>query len=231
MDRHPHTFQDELEQLLGIKLRLKINDNRSTMLSVKWDPVSPKVSLHRMFLKAPRNIMEALACYIGDQHRAMDPKMKAYIEDNLKTLDYSYQLDLKKLQSKGEVHNLKKLYDEINQKYFKDELKLAITWFGRPKVVTGSKMTCGLYSDPLKLIKIHRLLDHPRCPDYFISFVIYHEMLHHCIPSHVDNKGTRHIHSKEFKKREKEFEDFKRAQAWLKRHQEELFGGFAHGRA
>ena len=230
MDRQPHTFQEELEQMLGIKLRLKINDNRSTMLSVKWDPDAPKVSLHRMFLKAPKNIMEALACYIGSKDTSMDPKMKAYIDDNLKGLDYSYQLDLRKLQTAGKNYDLKELYDDINHNYFDNELKLAITWFGQPKVVTGSKMTCGLYSDPLKLIKIHRILDHSRCPEYFVAFVIYHEMLHYCCPSHVDTKGTRHIHSKEFKKREKEFRDFERAQKWLKRHQEELFGGFVYGR-
>lgn len=231
MHRHPHTFQKELESLLGIKLRLKINDNRSTMLSVKWEPESPKVSLHRMFLEAPHNIMKDLACYIGEKGAIMAPRMKAYIDDNLKLLDYSYQLDLQKLHTRGNIHDLKEIFDNVNKEYFGKKLNLAITWFGQPRVISGSKVTFGLYSDPLKLIKIHRLLDHKRFPEYFVSFVVYHEMLHYCCPSHVDRKGTRHIHSKEFKMREKEFHDYDRAQEFLKNNQRAIFGGVFHGRA
>ena len=45
-DQETLTFQERLENSVGSKLRLKINDNRSTMLSVKWDPDCTKVSLH-----------------------------------------------------------------------------------------------------------------------------------------------------------------------------------------
>ncbi len=71
------TLQEQLENRIGTKLYLKINDNRSTMLSVKWEPDCTKVSLHRMFLEAPSNMMQALTCYIKGEHKNLSPKYKS----------------------------------------------------------------------------------------------------------------------------------------------------------
>lgn len=217
------TFQEKLEIHAGIKLQLKINDNRSTMLSVKWSPDGTRVSLHRMFLKAPANIMKALACYLKREHKSLAPSIKAYIEDNLQKIDYSYQLDLNKLQTKGEFFDLKKTYEEVNKDYFNDQLKLYITWFGKAQRSSSNRITFGLYHDPLKLIKISRLLDQQHFPDYFVSYIIYHEMLHHVCPAFVDEKGMKHIHSRNFKEREREFRYYQLAQEWIKNNQKYLF--------
>src|SRR5262249_43107748 len=134
-----------------------------------------KVSLHRMFLEAPKNVMQALACYIRQEHKIIHPNVKAFIEEGLKNLDYSHLLDKSKLHVQGNIYNLKEIYDDLNNEYFDDKLRLFITWFGNGKR-SRSRVTFGLYHDPLKLIKINRLLDSPSIPDYLVSYVIYHEM-------------------------------------------------------
>jgi predicted SprT family Zn-dependent metalloprotease len=217
------TFQQQLENNAGMKLQLKINDNRSTMLSVKWEPDCTKVSLHRMFLRAPQNIMQALACYLRGEHNSIAPSIKAYIEDNLHKLDYSHQLDLSKLETKGRVYDLQGTYKDLNREYFGNQLNLHITWFGKSQRRNRNRITFGLYHDPLKLIKINRLLDNKRFPDYFVSYVIYHEMLHYVCPTYVDEKGVKHIHSKEFKELEKKFKYFSQAQKWIRDNQNYLF--------
>jgi hypothetical protein len=218
------TFQQKLEMSAGIKLQLKINDNRSTMLSVKWEPDCAKVSLHRMFLQAPQNIMQALGCYLNGEHKKLAPSIKAYIEDNLQKLDYSHELDLSKLQVKGTVHDLEEIYAQLNREYFNNSLELHITWFGQSKRKhQPSRITFGLFHDPLKLIKINRMLDDKHFPHYFVAFVIYHEMLHYVCPSYVDEKGQKHIHSKAFKEREKQFKYYKMARQWVKDNQNYLF--------
>lgn len=216
-------FQEKLETHTGIKLQLRINNNRSTMLSVKWAPGCTKVSLHRMFLNAPRNIMEALACYLRGEHKSLSPSIKAYIEDNLQKLDYSYQLDLNKLNTKGKVYDLQALYDDINEEYFGGRLKLHITWFGKPSRSSSNRITFGLYHDPLRLIKINRLLDQKHIPEYFISYIIYHEILHFICPTYVDERGIKQIHSKEFKEEEKKFHYYHLAQKWIRDNQDYLF--------
>lgn len=226
-------FQEQLENHARMKLQLRINDNRSTMLSVKWAPDYTKVSLHRMFLMAPKNIMQELACYLRGEHKSLTPNIKAYIETNIQKLDYSHELQLDKLDSKGNVYDLKKIYAELNRDYFDNKLKLHITWYGKSRHYPTNRITFGLYHDPLKLIKISRRLDNKRFPLYFVSFIIYHEMLHSVCQAYVDERGIKQIHSKAFKAREKEFQFYDLAQKWLKDNQENLFNneGMIHGRS
>lgn len=218
-------FQDYLKRLLGNKLDLKINDNRSTMLSVKWEPDRTKVSLHRMFLEAPRNVMDELTCYLRRKEEVIPKSVRHYIEENLKKLDYSHTIDKTNLLTQGTCFNLKMLYDKVNQEYFNNAIDLMITWFGKRKPKSGqrSKLTLGLYHDQLKLIKINRFLDEQTIPEYLVNFVIYHEMLHYVCPSYIDNKGIHRIHSKEFKQLEEKFKQFDKVQQWIQENQMELF--------
>lgn len=217
------TLQEQLESSSGCKLQLKINDNRSTMLSVKWEPDCAKVSLHRIFLQAPQNVMDALACYLRRDEPKIGKTVKAFIETSLKTLDYSHQLDPKKLCSQGNVYDLKQIYDKLNSEYFDSKLGLYITWFGKHAQRARSRVTFGLYHDPLKLIKVSRMLDSPSFPDYFVSYVVYHEMVHNVCPSYFDKRGMHQIHSKEFKERERQFRYYDKAQQWIKDNQESFF--------
>lgn len=216
-------FQEELESNLGKKLKLKINDNRSTMLSVRWESDCTKVSMHRMFLDAPSHIIHALGCYIRQEHEVMDTQIKVFIEEGLKKLDYSHLIDRSKICHQGNVYNLKDLYDEVNQEYFDNKLNLEITWFGKASQRNRSRCTFGLYHDPLKLIKINRLLDSPHFPKYILTYVIYHEMLHNVCPAYIDENGLNRVHSKEFKEREEKFRYFDLSQKWIKENQDHLF--------
>jgi len=218
-------FQKKLQFSAGKKLKLTINDNHSTMLSVKWGEPDDciKVSLHRMFLSAPSNVMQALACHIHNEEKSIAPTIKAFIEDKIKTLDYSKRIDFCNLQQKGNIYNLKTIYDDLNNEYFDRNLKLNITWFGDPNRRNKSQISFGLYYDPLKLIKINRILDSLQFPEYLVSFIVYHEMLHHICPPYVDVKGVNRVHNKEFKARELEFRHYDRAQNWLKKHRASLF--------
>ena len=149
------SFQEQLESGLDKPLRVKINDNRSTMLSVKWEPDCTKVSMHRMFLEAPHNIMDDLTCYLKQEKRLISPKIKAFIEDNIKKKEYGHSIDQQKLCIQGNIYNLQKIYDELNQRYFKNNLDLFITWFGKLAQRNRSRVTFGLYHEPQRLIKIH----------------------------------------------------------------------------
>lgn len=222
-------FQKQLESSAGKKFQLKINDNRSTMLSVRWEPNCTKVSLHRMFLSAPNNVMQELACYLRGDQKNLTPRIKAFIDDNVKKLDYSHTIDPRTLSTQGTFYNLKELYDDLNEEYFNNKLNLMITWFGNRQQRNRTRVTFGLYHDPLKLIKINRLLDSPVFPDYVISFVIYHEMIHHVCPSYVDANGQNNIHSSAFKNREKQFRHYLLAQKWIQEHQQQLFKEEFHG--
>jgi hypothetical protein len=214
-------LQGQLQSQCSHQLQLKINDNRSTMLSVRWEPSCTKVSLHHMFLSAPKNVISALAGSIAKGQTAVAPQVKAFIQESLLTLDLSNKL--KGLVHKGNFYNLKTFYDDLNAEYFNGDLDLNITWFGRHEQKNRSQVTFGLFQDALRLIKIHRLMDTPTFPDYVVNFVIYHEMLHYVCPPFVDEGGTNRIHNEDFKNREMQFKDYRRAKTWVYDHRETFF--------
>lgn len=217
------TLQREIEETVKKKVKLRINDNRSTMVSVKWEPDCTRVSMHRMFLEAPKNIMDALACHIQTENSNLCPSVKAFIEEKLTTFDYSSKLNENNLCTKGQVYDLQALYDEVNEKYFDGELGLKITWYGRKQRGRRAQVTFGLYQEATKLVKIHRMMDSTFFPEYFVKFVIYHEMLHHVCRSYYDDKGNHRVHTDEFKKREQEFEHFELANLWMNKNYNNFF--------
>ncbi len=223
MNKSLLSFQQQVEQYSGKKLKLTINDNRSTMVSVKWESDHTIVSLHRMFLNAPENVMASLACYVDKRQKSISQPVKTFISEKIRTLDYSYTIPSSSIQHQGSVYNLREIYDTLNRDYFNNSLDLNITWFGSRTNRNRSRITFGLYCDTLKLIKISRLMDTPTFPDYVISYVVYHEMLHYYCPPYVNAKGYNSIHNKEFKKREAEFKQFRLAKSWFAENQTNFF--------
>lgn len=215
-------FQQELERALQKQVKLRINNNRSTMLSVKWEKRCTRVSMHRFFLDAPKNIMDELACYIKKELPQLTPTVKSYIEEKINELDYTHELKTVHKNSTGAVYNLKQLMDQINHRYFDGLMDLHITWFEQRRKRTRSQFTFGLYQHPLRLVKVNRLLDRVDVPEYIVSFVIYHEMLHHAYPSYCDANGKRKVHHKEFKSMEKKFHAYDHAMAWIEKNRERL---------
>lgn len=222
----PAFLHEFLQSRCDQPIYLKINDNRSTMCSIRWESDKIKVSLNRIFLDAPKRIIQALSKTIKKREEEIPPVVKAFIHRRLIKLDYSGQLDSSVLDYRGHVYNLKNLYDDINREYFNGKLKLKITWFGVDFKQDRAQFIFGLYYDALKLIKINRVMDTVKFPEYVVRFVIYHEMLHFVSPTYVDDIGIHRTHNTEFKLLEKQFKDFARAKLWIRRHRSDLFDDF-----
>ncbi|MGC1878175.1 MAG: hypothetical protein WA347_01345 [Rhabdochlamydiaceae bacterium] len=126
-------------------------------------------------------------------------------------------------QMQGEHYDLKTIYDLLNHRYFENKLKLEITWFGSAQREARRHRKLGLFCFKTKRIKIHRLLDHPLFPPYFISYVVYHEMLHSVCPPVKVKKGRYRIHHSDFKMREKEFADYSVAKRWEEENKKLFF--------
>lgn len=225
-----NNFHTLLETITGRKLKLRINENRSTMLSVRWEPDYVNISLHRIFLQAPTNIMEALACYIRREDRTISKEVRRFIEEKSQGLDYSSSVVSADLKVKGDIYDLSEIYQRINERYFNGKLDLKITWYGRTGRKARRQINLGLYHSLLLLVKIHGTLDHPTVPLYVVEFVVYHEMLHHVCRPTFDKQGTHRIHTPEFYAREKEFLHYEAASKWIKENHDLLFGG-SRGRA
>jgi hypothetical protein len=61
------------------------------------------------------------------------------------------------------------------------------------------------------------VLDKSWVPRYFVSYILYHEMLHHVIPS-SHGAGRRMLHPPHFAARERMFRDYERSLTWERGH-------------
>ena len=127
------------------------------------------------------------------------------------------------LKTQGALYDLQSIYTTINQSYFEGKLDLKITWFGNAERKARRHRKLGLYCFSDKLIKIHRLLDQPNFPPYFISYVVYHEMLHSVYPPVKARRGRYSIHHANFKLKEREFAEYAAAKRWEEENKKIFF--------
>ena len=218
-------FRKQLRKHIKIRVDLQLNENRSTMLSLlDRGPWYARLSMHKMFLDAPEHVVKAIADYVKGR-RDEKRVLRAYIQQNVSRFKRVERLDHSKLVQEGEEYHLGSLYDLINEKYFEGNLDLAITWYGGRERYKRNRVTFGLYQESLRLVKIHRMMDAPFFPPYFVAFVVYHEMLHAVVPGHVDKSGRFCVHGKEFKARERLFDHYEKAVAWEKANKDRIFYG------
>ena len=206
------SFDKRLHRYLPFKLQLVINENRSTVLSIQ----GRRFSVHKLFLDAPDEIVKELANYA--MGKRTKPILRRYIQSN--RFEVKREIDL---DPKGEVYDLDEIMDELNANYFDSSLDLKIGWFGKEKK-RRRQITFGLYMDDAKAIKIHKMLDDPFYPRFFVAYIVYHEMLHAKIPGYHDERGYFRIHGPEFKSKEKEFHAYARARRFEKLNREKIFG-------
>ncbi len=112
------------------------------------------------------------------------------------------------IKTLGEHYNLEEIFQSVNARYFDSKLNLSITWFGSKKSLPKTRLTLGTYNHRTGLIKIHRLLDQAHIPSHVLSYVVYHEMLHHVLPPIKQGRQKRQIHHPAFKAREKQFQEY-----------------------
>lgn len=178
-------------------MKIKLNNNRVNLLS-KSEGEDGKISLsiHRGFVGAPSNVWEAIFRWA---------KKKATKEDNTLIRTYiNHSIDVKAtkmvLEPQGKVYHLREIFDEVNDRYFDNQLDLDITWFNSR---SRKKITLGQYRPESELICINRRLDNKRYPRDYVGFVVYHEMLHHVVPPTYDKLGRARHHNPEFRRRER----------------------------
>jgi len=102
----------------------------------------------------------------------------------------------------GRIHDLRTSFHRINREYFENRISgITLTW-GR-----SSRRTLGHYDEAKRTIVVSSILDRASIPAYLVDYIIYHELLHHEIPTFYRN-GRRVMHSPEFKRREREYKRY-----------------------
>ncbi len=197
---------------------LSITDNQHSIISHSVEGKVLRARIHHMFLDAPPDVQSALVQYLVQGDRAASVRIGQYIEANGGRLDRRARRS--SLVTKGDHHDLLRIFEEVNERYFGGAVHALLTWGKagtRPRRLPRQTIKLGSYSAAERLIRVHPALDRVWIPRYFVAFIVYHEMLHHVLPT-SRGRGRRMLHPPEFLAREREFRHFERALAWERHH-------------
>ena len=203
----------------GRPVVLSITDNRHSIISHAVKQGVLHARIHHMFLDAPARVIDALVRYVTRDDKGASTLVGNYIEANSARLARRRARAIP-LLTKGDRHDLLAIFEDLNRRYFGGACHALITWGKRqPRRSDGPRKTIklGSYSATERLIRVHPAIDKEWVPRYFISYIVYHELLHHVVPS-VKESGRALLHSAEFLRRERQFRHYERAMEWEQKH-------------
>jgi hypothetical protein len=218
---------DALGRRLGYDVRVVVTDNRSSLVTVKWEERAKHYffRIHHMFLDADPKTVDALADFgSGRRKKTAGQRLDAYIDGNRERIRHDPAAGPRApAPPKGRHHDLLAIFDRLNAEYFDGQVVARIGW-GESRG-TGRRrrrsIKMGSYVHDARLIRVHPALDRPEVPDYYVTWVVYHEMLHQVVPP-VRKNGRTYFHPPEFRRLELAYRDAARAQAWEDRNFELL---------
>lgn len=112
--------------------------------------------------------------------------------------------------AQGNTYDLDKMFTRLNRRYFDSGLeKPTLTWSQRK-----TRSILGHHDRVYETITISKSLDSSQVPDWFVEFILYHEMLHIKHAARMIN-GRRYYHTTAFRQDERRFAKYDDAQRWL----------------
>jgi hypothetical protein len=206
--RHRTALQARLQEGLPRPVRLVLHNNRVSMLSVTHRPDGRiHVRAHRGFADAPVTVIEALRTYLAHRKKKDWEIVRRFAE----TLPVESGSPARKrpvaARTRGTVHDLARIRDEVNQTFFSGRVECRITW-GRggsaPRGKRRRSILYGAYDATTRTVRLHPRLDAADVPHEFVRYIVFHEMLHAVVPP-VRREGRWVHHTKQFRHFENQY--------------------------
>jgi hypothetical protein len=207
----------------GKGLSLIITENHYSMIAVRRRADGYAVRVHRMFAAAEPRIVRALARYVVHNDVRASKLLGEFIEA------HQHEIAPKPprtralvLRTAGQFHDLQIIFDDLNGRFFSGNLEARITWGPAPRRRGPRRsIKMGSYAVEDRLIRVHPALDRADVPGFFVSWIVYHEMLHG--KHDIVRQGTRRVfHSEAFLADERSYPDYALATAWEKANLDKL---------
>ena len=189
--------------------------------------------LHRSFVDAPEAVLDAVASYATKRLRKPQRQqalatIRCYFDRFAVHPPHRQPANLDPI---GGSFDLREIRDDLERRFFEHSLRVSITW-GRslPRRRDRQRsVVLGSYCEEDRLIRIHRVLDHPQVPLIVLEAVVFHELLHAAmgVPT---QRGRRRVHPPEFRRRERDYPHLDSAEAWIEIHLFRLLAGCPRSR-
>jgi len=208
-------WERHLEERLGRPVEVRFGRARTQPVHSVAGPDGVRVRLHAFFAEAPPEIADALAAWLrsGRRARRACARLDAWIDARLAALP-PRRPRAPRLDPRGRVHDLAALAAPLWAKEFDADFFMRplpqLTWGRRARSRARRSLHLGSYAADQDLVRIHPVLDHETVPEWFVRFVLFHEILHAAVDPHGHGPG--------FRARERSYADYRRAVSWQREH-------------
>ncbi len=176
--------------------------------------------MHSMFATAPLEVRESVATWIrsGARARAACKRIDGWIAERLVELPPPPARRIV-ARARGAHHDLEALAETLWSSWFASDFtsargRPACSWGKSARSRSRRSLRLGSYAQGQHLVRLHPVLDQPGVPEWFVRFVLFHELLHAAVPP-VRGADRRWIHhGPEFQRRERAHPDHARALEW-----------------
>ena len=165
--------------------------------------------LHELFCEATASDLEALAGYLAGSDRESAAALDRFIHAHGQRLP----VPRRKVQACGRQHDLQVIFDELNASFFHDACAARITWGHAGRRRYRRSIQLGVYRSQERLISIHPSLDQAFVPRFYVTWIVYHEMLHDVFGIAVSGR-RRSMHPPEFGALEQTYPEYQRCKDW-----------------
>ena len=208
-------LEEKVAAGVGLPVRLVVTDNRHTLVS--WRPIPGGragyvVRVHHMFLEAPEAVALSLGRYVAGGRRDDGRVLDAYMERHQGLVTRERR---PLAPPRGRFHDLARLQAHLNRAEFDGRLQARIGWGepGMPRRRRRTTMQLGSFDALAGTIAVHPALDQAFVPEFFVTAVVFHEMLHEAVPA-TRVGDRRYVHTRDFRSREAAFPLTAPARAW-----------------
>lgn len=229
----PSHWESDLSAFLRREVHVTYGRARQTPVQVQPDTEPAlRVRLHRFFESASPDIVDALGRWIraGRRARAACTRIDAWIEQRLGELPPRSPRN-SPLRAAGACYDLRRLLSEVIHAHVPElaDSEPAVTWGQRGRSRGVNSLDLGTFDHQSHLVRLHPVLDHAAVPEFFVRFVLFHELLHAAIPSLTTASGRHQHHPPGFRERERSHPDYRQALAWEEHHLPELIARARRG--
>jgi hypothetical protein len=196
------------------KLDAKFHPYRTLRHTIRRTPLQISIKISERLRHAPPHILKIVAHLLFSRvyRKPADRQMSRVYKEYCNIVYPRISAPVRGYNSHGERFDLRRRFDRLNEIYFQKQLSIKHIGWSKRK----SFRRLGFYDKTRSLLVISRIFDHSDVPPEVIDFLIYHEMLHIKYAA-VEKKGRRVIHSKAFKKAERQFPDYETIEKWIHR--------------
>ena len=219
-----------LTERLGAPVRVEFGRSRTAPVQARaghddrgghvWE-----IRLHGMFRRAPIDVRQALVKWLRVGRRATraGPVLDAWIHGELAR--HPAKARRLRLETRGRTHDLERLSDALFESEFRKDFvphgeaaRPRISWGRRVASKSRRSLRLGSFEPESRVVRVHPVLDQAAVPDWFVVFVLKHELLHAAIDAYRDPSGRWVHHGPEFRARETSWPEYEPAVAWERRN-------------